>query len=44
MNGFRFVDKGKNTKKSGVRLEIWFDAITKKQSNDIYDYFKNLLD
>lgn len=26
MNGVRFADKG-NTKKSGVRLEIWFDEI-----------------
>lgn len=25
-NGFRLADKG-NTKRSGIRLEVWFDEI-----------------
>lgn len=42
MNGFRFADKG-HTKKSGVRLEIWFDEITSEESVTLKEYFTDVI-
>lgn len=42
MTGFRWVEKG-GIKKSGVRLEIWFDKLDENTTNDIKNYFTDLI-
>ena len=42
MNGFRFADKG-NTKKSGVRLELWFDKLLDSEFTSVKEHFTEMI-